>query len=64
MGKKCPECGVDLTGQDPVGHANYHWDPKIADKDMGADALKRKKALLAGGVDTYPWTPEEEEGGE
>jgi len=44
--KVCPECGVDMTGRDPKAHANDHWDPNIADKDLGKEATKRKKILL------------------
>jgi len=44
--KKCPECGADLTNRDPKAHANDHWDPDIADKDLGKEARERKKILM------------------
>lgn len=44
----CPECGADLTGRDPVAHANDHWPLNIPDRDLGADAVKRRKELLEG----------------
>jgi len=43
---KCPECGVDLTGRDPKGHAYDHWPQNVKDEDLGAEARARRKQLL------------------
>jgi len=44
--KKCPECGVDLTGRDPKAHAHDHWPPSVRDDELGAEARARRKILL------------------
>lgn len=44
----CPECGVRMAGRDPAAHANSHWPKDVQDKDLGKDALKRRKLLLEG----------------
>ena len=43
--RECPECGVDMTGRDPIGHANDHWDPRVRDEELGAEAARRRKIL-------------------
>ena len=42
----CPECGADLTDRNPRAHANAHWPETVQNKDLGPEALRRRKALL------------------
>lgn len=43
---KCPECGIDLKGRDPRGHALDHWPAQIPPDPKHAEAIKRQKILL------------------
>jgi len=51
MVKKCPECGIDLTGIDLKAHALYHWPESIPDIPEYQEARKRQKQLLEGGIE-------------
>jgi hypothetical protein len=43
---KCPECGVDLAGMDPVKHAISHWGERVPDPQKYPEAAKRYNALI------------------
>lgn len=43
---RCPECGIDLTGQDPRLHSTTHWPTRWdPNNPPSAEAVRRKKAL-------------------
>jgi len=44
--KTCPECGEDLEGLDPVGHALSHWPESIPDRPEYKEARRRQKILM------------------
>jgi len=44
--KCCPECGCDMTGRDPKGHALDHWPADIPVRDDTAEARRRQKILM------------------
>lgn len=41
----CPECGVDLSGQNPLGHRDYHYPRQQVTRGLTADAAVRFKML-------------------
>lgn len=46
----CPECGVDMSGKDPIAHALTHWNEYLDPARAGKEAFKRQKATQNGGV--------------
>jgi len=37
----CPECGVSLLDQNPIGHRNTHWLTQPRNDKRGTEALRR-----------------------
>jgi len=50
--KVCPECGQPLDGFDVYAHSLAHWPEYQDPAKTSAEARKRQKELLSGGV-TY-----------
>ena len=48
--KLCPECGVSMGDIDPIAHALTHWVEYLDPAKSSAEARKRQKQVLTGGV--------------
>lgn len=48
--KVCPECGIDFESIDPIAHSLSHWPEFLDPAKSSAEARKRQKLTIAGGV--------------
>ena len=59
--KVCPECGIDMSTVDPVGHALSHYPEYLDPAKSGKLAIKRQAQILAGGVSRDVYLKEHKE---
>lgn len=48
--KVCPECGIDLSDRDLIGHALVHFPEYLDPAKSSKGARKNQALILAGGV--------------
>lgn len=57
----CPECGVEMKGLDPEGHALAHYPVYLDPAKSSKLAIKRQAQILAGGVTKDQYVKEHSE---
>lgn len=58
--KVCPECGVDMTGLDPMGHSLSHYPDYLDPARSSKESRKRQAQIQAGGVSLEVYQKEHE----